>query len=80
MSEYWWSCTMQNRVDGCRHFSSDIVRLIGNAEHETLTYPRGICLQLAEILQASTTIYPKSHQKLGEWDVGWLERDVGRQT
>lgn len=60
------------------YISSDIVRLVGNAEYETLIYPRGICLQLAELLQSSTSIYPKSHQKLGEWDVGWLERDIGR--
>ncbi|KAK9898908.1 hypothetical protein P389DRAFT_193920 [Cystobasidium minutum MCA 4210] len=58
---------------------SDIVRLIGNAEHESLIYPRGVCHQITEMLQASTSIYPRSHQKLGEWDVGWLERDIGRR-
>lgn len=53
---------------------STIDELLAGSEHETLIYPSRICSQLAELLDQSTTIYPRSQQRLGEWTVGWLLR------
>ena len=53
---------------------SSIDELLAGSEHETLIYPSRICSQLAELLDQSTIIYPRSQQRLGEWTVGWLLR------
>jgi len=55
---------------------SAIADLMGNTEYETLSYPSRICSQISDLLELSTHVYPKSQQKLGEWNVGWLERST----
>jgi len=54
-----------------------IDRLLGNTESDTVILPHALCLQLAKVLSDSSAIYPRSQRKLGQWNVGWLERAAG---
>lgn len=76
------SFTSETAISACKvlyNSSADlgedtIQSLLAGAEFETTIYPARICSQLCELLEASTAIYPASQQKLGDWSVGWLQR------
>ncbi|GAA5981760.1 hypothetical protein JCM10908_004598 [Rhodotorula pacifica] len=44
------------------------------SKHERMTYPRRVVDQLAEVLQASSRVYPELKRRFGDLDVGFLHR------
>lgn len=41
---------------------------------ERLTYPADVCEALIAALRASTALYPEQRRRMGEWEMGFLER------
>lgn len=41
---------------------------------ERLTYPADVCDALIAALKASTALYPEQRRRMGEWEMGFLER------